>query len=941
MRKIIFTLISIVVFFSALSFAQLGQTGTIKGTVSLEDDRTALPGVSVTLRSPAIVLDKLTTITNDRGQYWFPNLAPGNYELTFEMSGFSPHIRKDIIVSSNLTFTVDVQLSAERIQETVEVIGQAPTIDLQSSTKTTTLDTVFLESIPASRDLSTYFNMTPGITGNSAQGAAVRDNSYNLDGIQMNDPVVGTSAGQVFSIDVMEEISVQSSGLGAEYGSVKGAVVNVLTKSGGNKFSGALTAYYNQIKWQSNNTIGTPLEGALSGPKYQVEPGLTFGGPIIKDRLWFFLNMSLYKSEEYVAGFPYDKPEEVPIKDSTIYPYLKLTFQPSQKDKFVLSANYSKRTLDNRGADIYNTEDTTWKQQYPTYVISAIWTHTFSSNLFTNLKIGASSVELNLTAKQPVGLIWEYTTWNYAGSYGFDDLNPRKRLQMNLDGILFLDDFAGSHEMKFGFQGNLLQGRRIVTSYGPEDSAGISRIYTYTYLGEPYYASWGAGHDRLVRSFNAGVFVNDAWSLTKNLTLNLGLRFDYNRNYFPAQDGSVGDVSSVGSLAHIGVPDQTWDLMIEDAITAFTWKNISPRLGITFDPFGDGSTVLKANFSRYLQDNYTTVSFELHPVNWIWYEGYTDTDGNLTALTYTFVPGVDTTVGYGDHALKTPHTYEFSVGIEKELFQNWSVGARYVRRWDRDMIETVDATTVDIETLMETGEVVFTDRWQEVEVVDPYDNQTLTFYEQLYWVPRDNYMVNPPGLKRDYNGVELTIRKRYSRGWSFDLSYVYNSAKGFLGTSFWQSEGRTSLYDNPNSHVNAYGHVDLERRHQVKFAGMFKGPLGINMGGYFRYLSGRPYTRQVRSMDLGLVFDETIFAEPRGSRTLPGLLIIDLRLEKEFRIGDKFDIRVFGDAFNILNQGKATGVVGVSSNPIQTFEEMTSIQEPRVFRLGAKIAFDF
>lgn len=173
-----------------------------------------------------------------------------------------------------------------------------------------------------------------------------------------------------------------------------------------------------------------------------------------------------------------------------------------------------------------------------------------------------------------------------------------------------------------------------------------------------------------------------------------------------------------------------------------------------------------------------------------------------------------------------------------------------------------------------------------------------------------------------------------------DVSYTYNTAKGMLGTSFWQSEGRTGLYDNPNSHVNAYGHVDLERRHQFKFTGMISLPLGINMSGYFRYLSGRPYTRQIRSLDFGYEWSETIYAEPRGSRLLPALAIADLRLDKEFRLGNNFLIRIFGDVFNLLNQGKASSVVSVSSNPAQTFEEMTAIQDPRVFRLGARIEFN-
>ncbi len=942
MRKKTLILVSVLSMLASLSFAQMGQTGAIKGTVQVDDGQ-PVAGVVVTLQSPDMVLDKMTTATNDKGQYRFTNLAPGKYNLTFELGGMTKVIRQDIVVNANLTFTVDVQMTPERIEESITVVGQAPTLDRQSVSKTATLDMEFLESIPADRNLITYFNMIPGVTGSSSQGAAIRDNSYNLDGIQMNDPVVGTSPGTIFSVDIMKEISVQTSGLSAEHGSVKGAFVNVVTKSGGNNFRGEITTYFNHEKLKSDNTIGTPLEGSTSGPKYEVEPGFNLGGPLIKDKLWFFLNMSTYRSEHFTPGFPYDKQVETPRKDNTLYPYIKFTFQPSQKDTVVLGFNYSLRNIDHDGASQYDTEDTTTTYKSPTYVLSAVWTHTFGRNLLTNLKFGASSKDLNWTVHNQAENYYASDTWLSSNSYGWDDLNPRKRLQLNFDGILFLDDLVGSHEMKFGIQSNLLSGRRVVTTYGPKDSVGFSRVWNYTWDGDLYYSDWFAGHDRLVKSFNLGVFINDSWNIFKNLSLNLGVRFDYNLNYFPKQDGSIGDIPGSGDLSHIGYPQETWNLVIDKAIKAFEWKNFSPRLGVIYDLFGDGTTLLKTNFSQYLQDNYTTISFELHPVNWVGYGGYTDALGNLTWLDYTWVPGVNTQVGYGDYGLKTPYTTEFSVGIERELWEDFSVGLRYIRRWDRNLIEDVDATVVDIDTLMETGELVFTNRWTRVETTDPFDNNTIVFYDQLWYEPAEKYMVNPPDLKRDYEGVEFTLVKRFSRGWSLNASYLYNKAEGLVGTSFWESEGRTGLYNDPNAHTNAYGRVDLERRHQLKIQGVFRGPWGISLSGYFSYLSGRPHDRWVSSRDLGLVMnrDAWIRAESRGNYTLPDLINLDLRAEKEFRIADSFLIRAFCDVFNVFNFNKATGVVDVSSSASQTFLEMTNIYPPRVFRIGAKILFDF
>ncbi len=940
MSKKLIYLCLIVGLFPTISFSQLGQTGAIKGTVTFEDGG-PLPGVSVVLSSPALVIGKMITSTNEVGQYRFLNLPPGKYELTFEMEGMISVVRKDIVVSANVTVTVDVQLKPTKIEESIVVTGQAPTLDRQSVSKTTTMDKELIESLPVVRSFMTFFNMTPGVSEGSAQGAGVRDNSFNLDGIQINDPVVGTSPGNIFSLDIMEEVSVQTSGVSAEFGSVKGGVLNIVTKSGGNRFSGSANAYYNHEKWRADNTKGTPLEGKTSGPKFEMEPGINFGGPIIKDKLWFFLNASTYRSKSYVAGFPYDKPSETPIENNILFPYLKLTFQPNQDNKFVLGFDHSFNYLDNRGASKYATEDTTWEQKYPVYVVSVIWTHIFSKNLYANLKLGASRTELNLYDKKKVGYIEESSNWLQSGSYGWDDLNPRTRLQMNVDATLFLDDFAGNHEMKFGIQGNFLEGRRKVIPYGPRDSLGMSRLFTYIWEGVPYYACWGAGHDRIDRGLNAGIFFNDSWNPTKRLTVNIGLRFDYNRNFFPAGKGGIGDVPIKGSYAHIGYPELAYNLEIEKTIKAFEWKNISPRLGLVYDLTGDGKTLIKTSFGRYLQDNYTTISFEIHPINWLWYEAYTDEHGNPTWITYTYVPGVDIKVGYKDNKLKAPQTYEYTLGLERELFEDWVSSLRFVIRRERDLIETVDATTVDMDALMEKGELIFSNNWKKVEVVDPFDGRSVTFYQLVRYVPREEYMVNPPDLKRDHKGFEVSLKKRFSKGWSLDLSYVFHSTKGMLGTSFWQTEGRTSLYDNPNAHVNAYGHVDLERKHQFKLSGVVKGPFGINLSGYFRYLSGVPYTRTVNSKDLGLPFSETVFAEPRGSRRLPSLAILDLRLEKELKAGEGIGFKVFGDVFNVLNGNKATGVVTRSSSPKLKFGEMTSIQDPRVIRLGAKVDFNF
>ncbi|HLP44976.1 MAG TPA: hypothetical protein VK469_03470, partial [Candidatus Kapabacteria bacterium] len=188
---------------------------------------------------------------------------------------------------------------------------------------------------------------------------------------------------------------------------------------------------------------------------------------------------------------------------------------------------------------------------------------------------------------------------------------------------------------------------------------------------------------------------------------------------------------------------------------------------------------------------------------------------------------------------------------------------------------------------------------------------------------------------------EFTLNKRYSNGWQLNLSYVWQNSRGLVGTDFNESWGYTSYFDNPNSHENAFGRFLLERRHQFKLTGMVKGPWGINFGTYFRYLSGQRYTRTVRSSYYGINLNQgatTVLAEKRGSRGLPAELILDLKVEKAFQVGS-INIRAFVDIFNVFNNNKALSVETMSNHPTLIFENMVTIQDPRIFRLGAKIEF--
>lgn len=942
MKKVFLTSL-MVIFLLGVSFSQITQTGTLNGRVT-DTEGNPLPGVSVTIKSPALILPQMTATTNAEGYFRFPALPPGVYTVTFEMSGFKTLVREGIRVNVGVTTTLDVSLELSPIQESIVVTGQSPVVDRQRTTLVRNLTTEFLQNIPATRTLGTFFNMVPGVTGDTAHGSSVRDNVYALDGVNITDPVTGTQAGS-FSIDIMEELSVQTAGLPAEYGSVRGAMINVVTKSGGNQFKGSFSTYYRddeikalKLKMQADNTKGTIFEGQPRGGfDYEIEPVLTLGGPIIKDKIWFFTNLSLLTFQEYVRGYPYDKqPQNSPVDRFDVYPYIKFTYQATPNDRIVLSYNFFDLRRHHRGASAYMTEDTTWKQTTPIHTGNFQWTKLFGPNFFMNFKVAFLDYELNLMAKNAQPRYIDQLTSRLSGSYGYDDIYTRNRAQALTDATWFVDNLMGRHEFKAGLEGEFSwDSRRWRSNYDPKTGLGP---FFYMRGTTPDYVIYYDSFKREDQKLYIGGFLQDTWNPTERLTLNLGFRLEHQEGIIPKQGENRSPITILGVVC---------DPRVTETFKPMVWNTLSPRIGLNYDIFGNGKTVFKASFGRYYIANILQWFVTVNPNSFITYRYRLNPDftpkGSLYQASSTANDRMDPDV-------KSPYLDELTVGFEREIVRDLSFGVRYIKKWDRNLMEGVDLTALDFDKLM-SGADIFTvwTNYEPVTVVDPFDGKTVTFWKMKNTaVLARNYYTNPPGAERDYDGVEVTLNKRFSNRWMMMASYVYAHSRGLIGTDFNDSWTGTGYFNNPNAHINAYGEFPLERRHQFKLQGLWQGPWGINISGYYRYLDGARWTRQIRSYDLGLSLPQgvvTIYAEKRGSRKLPPLKILDLRVEKSFNILGGRKLGLFLDVFNVLNANTATGVWAESSRSTKVagktvyFGQHTSIMDPRIARIGFR--FDF
>lgn len=904
-------------------------TGVINGTV-IDDQGLPLPGVEVTATSPSLMLPQVSALTDDEGFFRFPELPTGYYEVSFSLSGFKTVVQERAKVDFNKTISLNVKMELATIEEEIIVIAEAPLIDKASSSVSVTLETNILRHVPSARDFSKGFEMVPGVVnvgasyvgiGVSVHGSSFRDNSYNTDGINFSDPVGGANFTRV-GWEIAEEYQVETTGHAAEYGGVRGGVFNIITKSGGNHFSGELNFYYSNKSLLADNTKGTPFEGQFVGFKNDVDTTFQLGGPIVKDKLWIFANLSYQKREDYVQGYPHDKSENTPSDTNYLTPYIKLSWQINPSMKLVGSWDYPPKWYNHRGASWQRNEDTTWNRLMVCNKFSLIYSWIINENLIFSSKVGAMFFDLSSEAKNDSPRYYDLNTRTITGSYSYSDYYKDTILHHKSDLAYFVKDFFGRHEFKTGFEYQYTyRHRRVVHNY---DENGLGP-YIYTRGGVPERVMFAQDFDPEEKMNIFGLFVQDRWNPTKRLTLNLGLRYDYQEGIIPAQGEDRAPVTYGG---------KTYSLNLPQDVKPIIWNTLSPRLGASYDLTGDGKTILKASFSIYYLENIINYFTRTNPNGSFNRYYHLNPDWSLGDMYRFYI----TSAASIDPDLKPSVMTEIVIGIQREFLPNLVLSATYIRKQDRNCIEDIVLEALDLDAI-KAGNYVWSG-YTPVTAVDPYDGKTVTFFNRSKeMITESRYTTNPEPSKKDYSGFELVLDKKFSHNWLMQLSYVYSKPTGLIGIKDSESNSYQTLFNNPNMHINAIGRFTHDIRHQFKIIGTVEAPLGILIGTYFRAYAGARYTRKIRSLDLGLKLNQgtvTINAEERGSRGLPWRFIWDMRLEKKFKIASLPIFYLTVDCFNVLNQNAVTSVETLSSTVAQ-FEIARSIMDPRSIRLGIRM----
>jgi len=949
------TLILLLAACAALPATVVAQTGQNFGELvgrALDDQGAILPGVTVTLTGPAL-MGAPTATTNERGMYRFPAVPTGTYALTFELSGFAKLVRTGIEVPIRQTITVDGQLKVATVQETVTVKGESPVVDVENAKIGARLDNQTLQSVPTSRSIFGAATVLPGMvmqrqdpaglnaatsTGMIAHGAG----TYNLNyfGVTADTP---QNYGSMYYMDYNSaaEISVDTAAMGADIGGGGGANINIIPKSGSNRMKGSL--YYSGTgKRFAGNNVDEDLraQGITAGTRLLKLNDINgdAGGPVVKDRLWWFGSARDYTTFEQVIGFPKD------FKSNLRNYTARVNTEITKGNQISGFWTYNKKQQPNRNAGLTQPNPIgTIHQESPKNLFNVNWTSVMSQTRF--LEVSSTYFHMHwpslfsdefyaLPENQRTPTMQNLTTGIFFN--GPEPTGERRRdayrYQTNVAFTQYIDGLLrATHQMKVGFENwygwgsdgfDIFQDTRLQFRNDANGVAQPSQILAYN---TPLVQKTD------MRNFAA--FVQDRASYSR-VTLNLGLRWSFYDGYLPEQTGGGGRWYPLTTYPRL------------DA--GFNWNTLAPRTSLTWKVTDDGRNVAKASYSRYYEVMYTGEFADVINPNTIntgglaTYKWFGDLNGNGTVDSGEYDPVPLSTVqpklNSIDPHLRDPKTDEFTLGYQRELRPNLAFTASWVQRWFNDA--TVD-TEVGIPVTGYTPQT-FNDPGPD-NLVNTADDRPITLYNVMsaYRGQNVTFHTNFPGTQR-YKGLELGITKRLTDRWQVMGSYVWSRLDGDLVVD----------PNNPNQTIptNAKGRGSNDQPHAIKVLGTYLAPWRLNVGVNYQGLSGLPSDRQFRaSLTQG---STTVRAEPRGTYRADFLNLMSLKVDKLFELHRHAQISAFFEVHNLTNTNAAQGSIGTLTQAFTSqtafdaakattsyFGRVQEIVAPRILKLGVKYAF--
>ena len=960
------------------AFAQENR-GNINGTVT-DTSGAVLPGVRVTASSPALIGEQMQ-LTSDQGLYRFLSLPVGNYTLTFELPGFAKVVREQVMVQVGFNDEINIQLAPATQHQTVLVTEETPLIDTENSNVQQNVSHEQLNNLANSRDIWSVMGVTPGMTvksnldvGGTAAGTQPTYTSYGygsgplgfdqvrtqLDGVNTTEGRNG--AGFYWDYGSLQEFQVTTAGNDASM-PVPGTFINAVLKQGGNNIHGTVYFDYENPSFQGSNINAKQLrEGAGLGTRIvrYMDPNGDIGGPIIKDRLWYYLSLREQRLGNTVAGYPVGA-----STPGNFYTYLqdityKVNAQLSKNHRLSQFIQWGRKNQPFRNAANNYYQDAVYNQSSYSWASSLQYDGIITPKFFVTARLAVWGYNwMNTWYPGPNGEVdprqYDYNSTDVAGGYPPFRYN-RRRDQYEPTASYFLDNFLGAaHQIKFGFiweheyYGNEQYGTlgQVLLSYNsPNGSPDFTTPYRVTLNNGPTVAKDYMNH--------GGSFIQDQLRIKRRITLNLGVRWDYYRAYEPSEQVRSDAIFRAFYYAGQALPN---GYSIPATAPNYTIParqvlrypfDIAPRVGVAVDLTGKGRSVLKLSWGRFYSN--PAPDFGSNNINGLQYLGAaTPTTGSAFTFVWNdptnapfnlnqlgaYVSGSSTAVTVAPH-IKEPVMDDTSAFLDHQISSTLSVRVGFVFRYMHHDWQKVDiARTYNLYT-------------QPVSVVDPgpdgakgtSDDRTLMLYDipSNVALPVSQYqMQTPNGNNEQYINYEITVNKRLSNKWTL------------LGSFYWT--GQHYLQNGvPTNPLMAYNNYVKDSYWTSHFSGTYAAPWGILISPILRMQQGQPTDRtyNVTSLHQG---SYAVIVDPFGSWRYDNLYVFDTRFEKQFRFKEHYVVSGLFDAYNIFNSNgvitytvttgtkTVTTPAGTVYTAVPTFGAPSVILGPRIFRLGVKFQF--
>ena len=770
------------------AFAQ-ETTGSVVGTIE-DTSKAVLPGVTVTVSGPSLLGAK-TAVTNERGEYTIRLVPPGRYVVTAELASFATVVRPDIEVRVGQSASVDLQLSPAAVSETMEVRAEAPVIDMRNTSRNFTVDSEAIAFIPLgiAQHYNDLWGVAPGVADTAAtfpdrqpsvNGAAVSQNKVYVDGIDAGDHV---NAGTTTNINhaVIQEVGISTGALEAQSGFGTGGVMNIVTRSGGNSYRGGASIFLTPKRWNDSNLPGTsPADVETYYPEVHL------GGPIQRDRLWFFASDKyLYENEGIFNVSAYRS------KEKSHELYAKLTYQPAERHRLTYTYQRDRKLDDPSFGTATFGYDATPKGWFGGYMTGVNWNYQVGSKGL--LHVVASYFDKPNSTDGRNGEAPRVQFANAAGAivftdgnYDRDQTNEQTRPYITASYTRSLVA-GGSHDFKVStelyprtrrlnrLRMNTVEIYRDSPVYGPRQ---LWRVNT------PRPAE-GVENDTIDRAY--AFALQDSWRPARALTVNGGIRYETNRTAIEGRTEPLLDFDS--------------------------W---SPRAGIAYQI--DDKTVVKTSVSRIGEKFALDFAFSFFP-NSVVFDTATSSQVNGVLDTFTTgAPSAATTTR--NVSRPVPSVVEYVASIQRQLSGKVAVDVSFVQRRFGHFAESVDRNLIfDIPNKAFVGRV------------DPAFDALLD-------------VVDTNRVQRSYRTLQVWVNRRLADRWQFNGNYTYglDKQKGEFG---YYSAANAALQFAYGERADEFFETVNGSRHNFKLSGSYTLPFDLTAGAYYKYLFGPRAARYV------------------------------------------------------------------------------------------------